>query len=46
VARLIRTALGDISIGNLRTGEYRYMQKKEVKGLIELSGSRDKKRLI
>jgi len=46
VARLIRTALGDISIGNLRTGEYRYMQKKEVNGLIELSGSRDKKRLI
>jgi len=46
VARLIRTALGDISLGDLRTGEYRYMQKKEVKGLIELSGSRDKKRLI
>jgi len=31
VARLIRTALGDISIGNLRTGEYRYMQEKRGK---------------
>ncbi len=45
VARLIRTAIGDISLGDLRTGEYRYMQKKEVKGLIELSGSQDKKYL-
>ena len=46
VARLIRTAIGDISLGDLRVGEYRYMQKKEVKSLIELSGSRHKSKLI
>lgn len=46
VARLIRTAIGDIGLGDLKSGEYRYMQKREVKSLIELSGSRDKKKLI
>ncbi|MEA2014053.1 MAG: pseudouridine synthase, partial [Thermodesulfobacteriota bacterium] len=46
VARLIRTAIGDIALGELKSGEYRYMHKKEVKRLIELSGSRDKKKLI
>ena len=46
VARLIRTSIGYIGLGELETGEYRYMHKKEVKNLIELSGSRDKKKLI
>ena len=43
VARLIRTSIGDLGLGELETGEYRYMQKKEVKSLIDLSGLRDKK---
>ena len=46
VARLIRTSIGDIGLGELRSGEYRYMHKKEAESLIELSGSRDKNNLI
>jgi len=46
VARLIRTSIGDIGLGELESGEYRYMHKREVESLIELSGSRDKKKLI
>jgi len=41
--RLIRTAIADIGIGNLKSGEYRYLQKKEVGTLIGSSGARDKK---
>jgi len=43
VVRLIRTAIADIGIGNLKSGEYRYLQKKEVGTLIGSSGARDKK---
>jgi len=42
VLRLIRTAVADISLGDLKTGEYRYMQKKEVKSMIEFAGTRKK----
>lgn len=45
VARLIRTSIGDLGLGELETGEYRYMQKKEVKSLLDLSGLRKKKDL-
>jgi len=38
VARLIRTSIGDIGLGDLKTGEYRYLQKGEIKSLLELSG--------
>ncbi len=46
VARLIRTSIGGLGLGELETGEYRYMQKNEVKSLIDLSGVRDKKRSV
>ena len=43
VARLIRTAIADLSLGDLQGGEYRYLQKKEVEILIDSSGKRNKK---
>ncbi len=43
VARLIRTTVGNIDLGELKTGEYRHMQKREVKNLLDLSGSRGKR---
>ncbi|MBW2673032.1 MAG: rRNA pseudouridine synthase [Deltaproteobacteria bacterium] len=43
VARLIRTAVADVSLGDLQAGEYRYLQKKEVESLIDSSGVRKKK---
>ncbi|MBN2538593.1 MAG: rRNA pseudouridine synthase [Deltaproteobacteria bacterium] len=46
VARLIRTSIGNLGLGELETGEYRYMQKNEIKSLVDLSGVRDKKRSV
>jgi len=46
VARLIRTAIADVSLGDLRAGEYRYLQKKEVENLIVSSGTREKRGTI
>lgn len=43
VARLIRTAIADVGLGDLKVGEYRYLQKKEVQTLLDSSGTRDKK---
>ncbi|HPQ45188.1 MAG TPA: pseudouridine synthase [Syntrophales bacterium] len=40
VARLIRTSIGDLGLGELETGEYRYLQKNEIKSLIDLAGMR------
>jgi len=37
VVRLIRTAVGDLTLEDLRPGEVRYLQKKEVTGLLRLS---------
>ncbi len=34
VARLIRIAVGDISLGNLKTGEYRHLKPAEVRKLL------------
>ena len=34
VTRLIRVAVGDINIDNLRQGDFRYLQKKEVEKLL------------
>ncbi len=42
VARLIRTAIADVGLGDLQGGEYRYLHKKEVEALINSSGIRDK----
>jgi 23S rRNA pseudouridine2605 synthase len=38
VARLIRTAIGDIVLGNLKTGEYRSLKSKEIQSLLRISG--------
>jgi len=35
VARLIRTAIADIGLGNLKSGEYRHLHKREVENLFE-----------
>ena len=35
VVRLIRTAIADIALSDLQSGEYRYLQKREVQRLIE-----------
>jgi len=43
VARLVRISIGNIDLGELKTGEYRYMQKREVKNLVDLSGARGKR---
>jgi len=37
VSRLIRTAIADIHLGDLKSGEYRYLEKREVKSLIEFA---------
>ena len=37
VARLIRTAISDLKLGNLKTGTYRYLTTVEVKNLLSLS---------
>ncbi len=37
VVRLIRIAIADLGLGDLKTGEYRYLHNKEVKSLIEHS---------
>lgn len=37
VARLIRTSISDLKLGNLKTGMYRYLTKEEVKKLLSLS---------
>lgn len=44
VARLIRTAIADVGLGDLKGGEYRYLRKKEVQTLIDSSSMRDKRR--
>ena len=44
VVRLIRTAIADLSLGELKTGEYRYLEKKEVETLMDFSGTVHAKR--
>jgi 23S rRNA pseudouridine2605 synthase len=34
VVRLIRTAIADISLGNMKAGTFRYLTKKEVQHLL------------
>ncbi len=44
VVRLIRTAVAGLTLGNLKSGEYRFLQKKEVETLTDFPDMPDKKR--
>jgi 23S rRNA pseudouridine2605 synthase len=37
VVRLIRTAIADISLGNMKAGAFRHLTKKEVQHLLSFS---------